>query len=238
MDICNDILKKINNTLNEISNNNKKLNTAYESLITETNNVIFEKKNNIFFNELTNNQTKIILLKNDIEEYNDMIIHVNSEIDKEILNEQFAETENNYRKVMSVFSKISNKYKINTSQQVKNQIKLKYPNKTNEEIEEFQNNMLDNNLFKQDFMIQEHNAHSESLLRYKMNLEKLRDIRQIEKQMVELKQMFVDVHLLTIGQGEVIDDIETHIEKSNASIKKGVVQLREAEKKQRGCIIN
>ncbi|EME27072.1 Syntaxin-1A [Galdieria sulphuraria] len=63
--------------------------------------------------------------------------------------------------------------------------------------------------------------------------ERTRAMRQLEENIQELRQMFIDMSVLVESQGETIDQIESNISSAKASTKTAASQLRSARKHQK-----
>ena len=53
-------------------------------------------------------------------------------------------------------------------------------------------------------------------------------IRELERKLLELNQVFLDMSVLVEAQGEMIDNVEMHVSKSVEFVKQGNVELRKA----------
>ena len=56
---------------------------------------------------------------------------------------------------------------------------------------------------------------------------------EIEKNLAELHQVFLDMSVLVAAQGEQINDIESHVARANSFVRTGVDQLVTARKHQK-----
>lgn len=61
------------------------------------------------------------------------------------------------------------------------------------------------------------------------------DIRAIEKTVLEVNEIFVDLSRLVVDQGVLIDNIESNVEKANAQVDTGVSELRQASEYQKSA---
>ena len=59
------------------------------------------------------------------------------------------------------------------------------------------------------------------------------DIMMIEKSILELHQLFMDMAVLVAAQGEVMDSIEHYVEESVEYTEKGIGELKKAIKSQK-----
>ena len=69
-------------------------------------------------------------------------------------------------------------------------------------------------------------------LNHQMIVERCREIKEIEKQMGELNEIFRDFHALVVDQTDVIENIEHNISNSLKYTDKGVEEIQEARNKQ------
>jgi len=67
--------------------------------------------------------------------------------------------------------------------------------------------------------------------------EQYKDIIQIEKQLSNLNQLFIDASILVEQQGDIITSIEHHVEKSLNYVEKGNQQLKQAVSRSQKCTI-
>ncbi|KAI9090777.1 hypothetical protein K1719_028630 [Acacia pycnantha] len=58
-------------------------------------------------------------------------------------------------------------------------------------------------------------------------------VREIERNLKELHQVFMDMAVLVQSQGEQLDDIESHLARANSFVRSGVQQLHVAKKNQK-----
>ncbi|XP_021771266.1 syntaxin-121-like [Chenopodium quinoa] len=58
-------------------------------------------------------------------------------------------------------------------------------------------------------------------------------VKDIERSLMELHQIFLDIAVLVQHQGEQIDDIETNVGRANSFVRRGTTQLQQARKSQK-----
>lgn len=58
-------------------------------------------------------------------------------------------------------------------------------------------------------------------------------VKDIERSLMELHQIFLDIAVLVQHQGGLIDDIEANVDRANSFVQRGTTQLQEARKKQK-----
>ena len=58
-------------------------------------------------------------------------------------------------------------------------------------------------------------------------------IRELERKLLELNQVFLDMSVLVEAQGEMIDNVESHVAKSVAFVQQGHVELKRAREYQK-----
>lgn len=68
-------------------------------------------------------------------------------------------------------------------------------------------------------------------------MERKEAVLEIERSMRELYQMFCDLNVLVMDQGEGMDSMEKNVESANNAIRKGQKDLHKAKKHQSKCII-
>mmetsp|Transcript_28395 Transcript_28395/g.71312 ORF Transcript_28395/g.71312 Transcript_28395/m.71312 type:complete len:321 (+) Transcript_28395:93-1055(+) len=134
--------------------------------------------------------------------------------------------------LMQHYQQIQTSYKQNYREQMKRRIDIVAPGKTQEEVDEIieegqmeqlmQSKMLDNR--------REHNQATAALIHIK---EQHKDILELEKSIIELHQIFVDMAALVDAQGELIDQIEYNVEQAAIWTGEAVKQLKKANLYQR-----
>ncbi|KAL2505648.1 Syntaxin [Abeliophyllum distichum] len=61
-------------------------------------------------------------------------------------------------------------------------------------------------------------------------------VKEMEKNLRELHQVFMDMAVLVQGQGEQLNDIESHVNRANSFVRGGTQQLEVARKHQKNYI--
>ena len=58
-------------------------------------------------------------------------------------------------------------------------------------------------------------------------------VKDIERNLKELHQIFMDIAVLIQHQGEQLDDIEANVDRANSFVQRGTTQLQQARKHQK-----
>ncbi|CAH9135041.1 unnamed protein product [Cuscuta epithymum] len=58
-------------------------------------------------------------------------------------------------------------------------------------------------------------------------------VKEVERNLKELHQVFMDVAVLVETQGEQLDDIESQVQRAHSVVRQGAHQLQEARTKQK-----
>ncbi|XP_039292787.1 syntaxin isoform X4 [Nilaparvata lugens] len=99
---------------------------------------------------------------------------------------------------------------------------------TNEELEELFDKQ-DTSVFVENYI--------QKTMEARQNLQDIRDRHQelmnLEKSIIELHEMFGDVAILVENQGEMIDRVESYVGNGVELVKKGQIELTEAERSQK-----
>lgn len=112
---------------------------------------------------------------------------------------------------------------------VKERLKREYSivgeSKTDKELNDLLNSDEPHSVFTQDVIreIQE----AQSVLDQVKEREK--EIRSLEKSIVEVHELFTDMQILVEEQGEVINRVETNVENTRENVAAGVVKLKQAK---------
>ncbi|CAN8240876.1 unnamed protein product [Cochlearia groenlandica] len=58
-------------------------------------------------------------------------------------------------------------------------------------------------------------------------------VKEIEKNLIELHQVFLDMAALVESQGQQLNDIESHVSKASSFVRRGTDQLQDAREYQK-----
>ena len=140
---------------------------------------------------------------------------------------------------VGAFNAYHAQYQKFTDEKFTREIKIVNPNINEEEIEDIkkkvQNGEVGGSIFAQTFVSEEHSRAREKLRYYK---ELYKDVIELEKQISQLKQFFIDASILVAQQGDLINQIEHNVSQSLNYVKKGNKELAQAvTRSQRPCVI-
>lgn len=140
------------------------------------------------------------------------------------LKKKFIETIQRYQDIERTYQQ---KYR----QRVERQIKIVQPNATQDEIERVLDSDEPNQIFAQSLMQSNRSGQARAVLSEVQSRHD--DIKKIEKTILELHQLFVDMQMMVEQQAETINQIETHaettvvdLEQGNKDIGKAIVSAR------------
>ncbi|KAF7726512.1 Plasma membrane t-SNARE, secretory vesicle fusion [Apophysomyces ossiformis] len=145
------------------------------------------------------------------------------------LKKDFLTAIQRYQDVERTFSK---KYR----QRVMRQIKIVKPDVTEEEVDAVIDSDQQNQIFAQSLMQTSRTGQARAVLSEVQTRHD--DIKKIEKTILELQQLFMDMHMLVEQQGEVLNTIETQAVSATHDIEQGVKHADEAIKKARAVRAN
>lgn len=140
------------------------------------------------------------------------------------LKKKFIETIQRYQDIERTYQQ---KYR----QRVERQIKIVQPNATQDEIERVLDSDEPPQIFAQSLMQSNRSGQAKAVLSEVQSRHD--DIKKIEKTILELHQLFVDMQMMVEQQAETLNQIETHaettvvdLEQGNQDIGKAIVSAR------------
>ncbi|KAI3630948.1 hypothetical protein MIR68_011031 [Amoeboaphelidium protococcarum] len=134
--------------------------------------------------------------------------------------------------VVTEYQQMQNKYKNKYKDRLERQYKIVKPNATTDEIERAIEEGADGGqMFAQQVLMGAQHAEAKKAL-YDIQ-ERHQDIMKIEKSVLELHQMFLDMAVLVDAQGEMINQIETYVASAAEHTNKGVEEMKKAVKMQK-----
>ncbi|KAJ8657733.1 hypothetical protein O0I10_006548 [Lichtheimia ornata] len=137
------------------------------------------------------------------------------------LKQDFVNVIQQYQNTENTFSK---RYR----QQVARQIRIVKPDVTEEEIDAIMDSDQQNQVFAQSLLKSNRSGQAQSVLSQVQTRHD--DIKRIEKTLLELHQLFVDMQTLVEHQGNTLTEIEDHAETAAGDIEKGVHHVDDAIK--------
>jgi t-SNARE complex subunit (syntaxin) len=128
--------------------------------------------------------------------------------------------------VMKSYQAAQTKYKTEITKKAKRQVQMVKPNATAEEVDAVVRSGGADQLIQQQIL---KGQASESVrTMFESVNQKHNEILQIEKSVMEMHQMFVDLALVVDSQGEMLDSIEYQVKQSLEFIEEGNEQMEEA----------
>ena len=142
------------------------------------------------------------------------------------LTQKFIEVVNEYQDIQT---KYKNKYK----DRIVRQFKIIKPNATAEELEQItQSGSVDpSQMFAQQILMGPQHAEAKRALNDIQ--ERHQDIIKLEKSILELHQLFLDMSVLVEAQGDLINQIEHYVSNAVDHTNKGVEEMKKAVKSQK-----
>ncbi|KAG2193465.1 hypothetical protein INT46_007733 [Mucor plumbeus] len=151
------------------------------------------------------------------------------------LKKKFIETIQRYQDIERTYQQ---KYR----QRVERQIKIVQPNATEDEIERVLDSDEPPQIFAQSLMQSNRSGQARAVLSEVQSRHD--DIKKIEKTILELHQLFVDMQMMVEQQAETLNQIETHaettvvdLEQGNQDIGKAIVSARSTRAKKWICFV-
>ncbi|GAA5803962.1 t-SNARE [Helicostylum pulchrum] len=135
------------------------------------------------------------------------------------LKKKFIETIQRYQDIERTYQQ---KYR----QRVERQIKIVQPNATQDEIERVLDSDEPPQIFAQSLMQSNRSGQARQVLTEVQSRHD--DIKKIEKTILELHQLFVDMQMMIEHQAETITQIETHAESAKVDLEHGVQDVERA----------
>ncbi|CAO3660556.1 unnamed protein product [Rhizopus stolonifer] len=140
------------------------------------------------------------------------------------LKKKFIETIQRYQDIERTYQQ---KYR----QRVERQIKIVQPNATSDDIDRVLDSDEPPQIFAQSLMQANRSGQAKAVLSEVQSRHD--DIKKIEKTILELHQLFVDMQMMVEEQGETLKEIETHaettvvdLEQGNKDIEKAIVSAK------------
>ncbi|XP_022189774.2 syntaxin isoform X6 [Nilaparvata lugens] len=147
---------------------------------------------------------------------------------KRVLGTQLPMINRQYLNAMQQYQDALVAYKDKTETMIKKQLTIANHKLTNEELEELFDKQ-DTSVFVENYI--------QKTMEARQNLQDIRDRHQelmnLEKSIIELHEMFGDVAILVENQGEMIDRVESYVGNGVELVKKGQIELTEAERSQK-----
>ncbi|KAI8341183.1 t-SNARE [Chlamydoabsidia padenii] len=104
-------------------------------------------------------------------------------------------------------------------QRIERQIRIVKPEATSEEVEDIIDSDQSSQVFTQSLMQAGRSSQARAVLNEVQD--RHQDIKRIEKTIVELHQLFMDMQMLVEQQGETLDQVEHNAEDTNANMEQG-----------------
>lgn len=151
------------------------------------------------------------------------------------LKKKFIETIQRYQDIERTYQQ---KYR----QRVERQIKIVQPNATQDEIERVLDSDEPPQIFAQSLMQSSRSGQARAVLSEVQSRHD--DIKKIEKTILELHQLFVDMQMMVEQQAEVLNQIETHaentvvdLERGNKDVDRAIVSAKATRAKKWICFV-
>ncbi|KAJ3290871.1 t-SNARE [Rhizoclosmatium globosum] len=132
--------------------------------------------------------------------------------------------------VMMEYKDIQKKYQDKYKQRMQRQFLIVKPNASEAEVEKMMNDDK-GPVFAQSIMHQGQKAEAKRALAEIQD--RHADVQRIEKSIIELQQLFIDMSVLVAAQGELINQIEIHVDDAIDQTEQGVNALHKAVKLQK-----
>ncbi|KNE65220.1 hypothetical protein AMAG_10868 [Allomyces macrogynus ATCC 38327] len=160
--------------------------------------------------------------------------------DSRIRMSQHAVLMKKFTDVMTEFSDMQTKYKGKYKQRLQKQFLIVKPDASPEEVEKVVSGEGGASIFAQQIMPGAQYMEARKALEDIQ--ERHQDILKIEKSILELQQLFVDMSVLVAQQGELLNQIDSNVTKAVEYTEAGVEEMKEAVKiqkksRKRMCIL-
>ncbi|ORZ23025.1 t-SNARE [Absidia repens] len=139
--------------------------------------------------------------------------------DGQIRRSQSAAIKKRFLDTIQRYQDIERSYQQKYRQRVERQIRIVKPEATEQEIDNIIDSDESNQVFTQSLMQASRRGQARAVLSEVQNRHD--DIKKIEKTIVELHQLFMDMQMLVEQQGETIDQIEEHAETTAVQMEEG-----------------
>ncbi|KAI9216857.1 t-SNARE [Blastocladiella britannica] len=160
--------------------------------------------------------------------------------DARIRASQHAVLVKKFTDTMTEYNEVQNKFKGKYKQRLQKQFLIVKPDASPDEVEKVVNGEGGAAIFAQQIMPGAQYMEAKQALQDIQ--ERHQDIIKIEKSILELHQLFVDMSVLVAQQGELLNQIDSHVSKAVEYTEQGVEELKEAnviqkKSRKRMCIL-
>ena len=194
-----------------------------------------EKRNN-------NAARQIAKVRNDIAQLDRYVNEFQSQpAQQRVVKTQQQKLRQKFLDFISEYQDMEFEFRGKYKKRVERQLKIVHPNATNAEISDMVDNQESQQMFGQQVM--QSKRHGETKAALDEVEKRHQDLMQIEKTVIELHELFTEMTQLIQQQGEVLDDIETHVantvtytEQANQEIDKAIEHRISTRKKLWCCM--
>jgi t-SNARE complex subunit (syntaxin) len=145
---------------------------------------------------------------------------------------QHANVTQKFIEIVQEYQDMQTKYKNKFKDRMERQYKIVKPNATTDEIEKaIESGAEGGQLFAQQILMGPQHAEAKKAL-YDIQ-ERHQDIIKLEKSILELHQLFLDMAVLVDAQGDMINQIENYVQSAADHTNKGVEEMKKAVKLQK-----
>ncbi|KAH9270949.1 hypothetical protein BASA83_006905 [Batrachochytrium salamandrivorans] len=219
--------KALNNVISE--QQNAQIAKELDATMDKTNRVSGEIRNKLkdtlYLNQILFWEKKTLMQKTSLSRKKDP-----SSNDVKIRISQHGVLTRNFLEVMMEYKKTQETYQDKYKDRMHRQCLVVKPNATNQEIEQMMDGEKSQMFAKQ---IVNTGQRQEARKALEDIQSKHKDVVKIEKSILELQQLFIDMAVLVASQGEIIDQIAVHIDNAANDTEQGTQSLAQATKLQK-----
>ncbi|KAH8554868.1 t-SNARE [Umbelopsis sp. PMI_123] len=165
-----------------------------------------------------------------------------SNSDANIRRSQVAKLKKNFMDSIVRYQDVERTYQQKYRQRMERQIKIVKPNATQDEIDDIIDADDQSPIFAQSLMQQQRSGQARAVLAEVQNRHD--DMKKIEKTIIELQQLFMDMQLLVEQQGEhlntIVENADTtvgELERGNKHVDSAIKKARAVRAKKWGCFV-
>ncbi|KAI7862427.1 t-SNARE [Spinellus fusiger] len=168
-------------------------------------------------------------IKNRIKAMEQSNLKLKKGSDLNIRKAQVERLKKDFVNIIQRYQDVERTYSQKYRQRVERQIRIVRPDVTDEEIDAVIESDKQNSIFAQSLMQSSRSGQARAVINEVQSRHD--DIKKIEKTIIELQQLFMDMQMLVENQGHVIDTIENNAESTANDMEQGVKHIDSAIKK-------
>ncbi|CAO0789643.1 unnamed protein product [Mucor circinelloides] len=174
----------------------------------------------------TETQQKNTMIKNQIQELENSNGRLPNNPDTQMRRSQTAALKKRFLDTIQRYQDVERNYQLKYRQRIERQIRIVKPDASQDEVDDIIDSDDTPQVFAQSLMNASRQGQSKAVLSEVQTRHD--DIKHIEKTIVELHQLFMDMQMMVEQQGEVLNTVEQNADDTVVQLKEGNSQLTRA----------